>query len=395
MGAGAVPPSGIVYLVALAAFLGPFTQTVYTPILPDLVARFDTTPLVVNLTISIFTAVLAVMQIVYGPLVDRRGRRAVLLPGLALYVIASVACAFAATAGALLVFRALQAAGIAAGSVVAVTVIGDLFDGAERGRAMATFQTLVALGPVVGPVVGGVIATHAGFVGIFLTLGVVALVVLAAQAAFVPETRPAGAAGGRALGVRDFVGVLADRRGAAISLLGFVQYYAFYCFLVFLPDILRARHGLGAGRTGLAFLPLSLGIVVGSFAAGRLPARWPPARVLLVTSLLDAAALAAFVPLSTRSLPALVAGCAAFGLLLGLSLPVQTSLLAGAFTTHRATAIGVYNFARFAGMAAGPLVGTVLRRVGGVPLLFGAAAASFALVAWWTGRQLAVRGEPG
>ena len=382
-------PRVVVYLVALAAFMGPFTQTVYAPILPDLPARFDSSPLVVNLTISVFTAVLAVMQIVYGPLTDRRGRRAVLLPGLALYAAASVACAFAPTAAALVLFRAVQAAGIAAGSVVATTVIGDLFAGAERGRAMATFQMMVALGPVVGPVVGAFIAVRGGLTAIFLTLAALAVAILAAQAALVPETRPPLAAGAPGVSLRDFTSILADARGGAISALGAVQYYAYYCFLVFLPDILRARYGLGVERTGLAFLPLSLSLVVGSVLGGRAQERWPGARLLLVTSLLNAASLAAFVALAPLSLAALVTGCAAFGLLLGVSLPVQTSLLAGAFVRDRATAIGVYNFSRYLGMAAGPLLGAVLYDAGGVPLLFGAAATAFALVAWLAGRRLA------
>jgi MFS transporter, DHA1 family, multidrug resistance protein len=390
----AARPRLVVYLVSLAAFMGPFTQTVYAPLLPDLPARFHTSALVVNLTISVFTAVLAVMQIVYGPLTDRRGRRAVLLPGLALYAVASAACAFAPTAGALVLLRAAQAAGIAAGSVVATTVIGDLFAGVERGRAMATFQMLVALGPVAGPVAGGFLAAHGGLVAIFLALAALALAILAAQAALVPETKPPGAAVGPRTALRDFTSVLADRHGAAVSALGLVQYYAYYCFLVFLPDILRIRYGLGAQRTGLAFLPLSLSLVAGSFLGGRAQERWPGPRVLLVTSLLNAASLAAFVPLASLSLGALVAGCAAFGLLLGLSLPVQTSLLAGAFVRDRATAIGVYNFARYLGMAAGPLLGAVLYREGGVPLLFGFAAAAFALLAWLAGGALRDRRGP-
>jgi MFS transporter, DHA1 family, multidrug resistance protein len=384
----------VVYLVSLAAFLGPFTQTVYAPILPELRTRFGTSQLVVNLTISVFTAVLAVMQIVYGPLTDRRGRRAVLLPGLAVYVVASVACAFAPTAGALLAARAVQAAGIAAGSVVATTVIGDLFTGAERGRAMGTFQMMVALGPVVGPVVGGVVATHAGYVGVFLTLAAGALAVLAAQAALMPETRPAHLEPSRRMAVRDFATVLADPRGGAISLLGLVQFYGYYCFLVFLPEILRVRYGLGAGRTGLALLPVSLGVVTGSFVGGRVQERWPPGRVLVATSLLNAGALAAFVGLSAAGLRSLIVGCAAFGLLLGLSLPVQTSLLAGAFVRERATAIGVYNFARYLGMAAGPLLGTLLYRAGGVPFLYGFAAAIFAAAALFAGRRLGAGTAP-
>jgi MFS transporter, DHA1 family, multidrug resistance protein len=386
---GAFPPAGLVYLVSLAAFMGPFTQTVYTPILPDLERRFDTSVFIVNLTISLFTVVLAVMQIVYGPLTDRRGRRAVLLPGVLLYALASVGCAFAPTATLLLVFRALQATGIAAGSVVATTVIGDLFTGVRRGRAMGTFQMLVAMGSVVGPVVGGAVAVHAGFRGIFLLLAAIGVLLFAAQLRFLPETRPAEAGEARRISPRDFGRIVADPRGSAVIVLGVVQYYSFYCFLVFLPEILRERYRLGADETGLAFLPLSLGVVTGSWVGGRIQARWSPPRILLVTTLLNAASLLLFIALSGLSLPALLVGGGLFGVLLGLSLPVQTTILADAFVRDRATAIGVYNFGRYLGMAAGPMLGAVLFHAGGVPLLYGFAGVVFAAAALLSGWRMA------
>jgi predicted MFS family arabinose efflux permease len=383
-----VPTTGIVYLVSLSAFLGPFTQTVYTPILPDLQRRFDTSLFVVNLTISLFTVVLAAMQIVYGPLTDRRGRRAVLLPGLVIFAVASAGCALAPTAAVLLAFRALQAVGIAAGSVVATTVIGDLFEGAARGRAMGTFQMLVALGAVVGPVVGGAIAVRAGFVGIFALLAAIGLLLAVAQAVLLPETRPPDAGGPRPSVLAGFARVLTTRRGAAVVVLGVVQYFTFYCFLVFLPELLRGRYGLAPDRAGLAFLPLSLGVVVGSWFGGRLQARWRPESMLWVTTLLDAGAVLLFAPLAGAALSTLLLALGLFGLLLGLSLPVQTTILADTFVHDRATAIGVYNFSRYLGMAAGPMLGAVLYRRGGVPLLFGVAGVVFAVAALASARWM-------
>mgnify|MGYP002651999341 CR=1 FL=1 len=72
-------PRLLTFMVAFAAFLGPFTQTVYAPILPELGGALRTTPFLINLSISIFTLVLAFMQIIYGPLVDRSGRKRTLL----------------------------------------------------------------------------------------------------------------------------------------------------------------------------------------------------------------------------------------------------------------------------------------------------------------------------
>jgi DHA1 family bicyclomycin/chloramphenicol resistance-like MFS transporter len=150
-----------------------------------------------------------------------------------------------------------------------------------------------------------------------------------------------------------------------------VQFYAYYCFLILLPDILRSRYALSPARTGLAFLPLSLGIVVRSYVGGRLQARRPGARLLVASSMLNALSLLLFIVLAAVSLPALLVGGALFGLLLGVSLPVQTTLLADAFVRERATAIGVYNFARYLGIAAGPMLGAVLYARGNVVMLFG------------------------
>lgn len=371
-------PRLLTFMVAFAAFLGPFTQTVYAPILPELGAALFTTPLLINLSISIFTFVLAFMQIVYGPLVDRRGRRGTLLAGLAVYIVASLGCFLAQNIETLLVFRALQAVGIAAGAVVAVTVIGDRFEGPERGRAMGSFQMMVALGPVVGPVVGGFIGEHVDFHYVFLLLAVVGGVVLLVNALWLEETRPTGVAP-KAFHPAEYLNVLRNPQGVALMLLSFVQYYAFYNYLVFMPRVLDSAYGLSASEKGLVFLPLSIAVVVGSFAGGRLLGRWRPRPMLLVTALLNALSLLLFLAVAQWSLAALVVAVTAFGLFLGLSLPVQTSLLMDLYPHNRATAVGSYNFFRFMGMATGPVLGSWLFQDGNLGVLYGFAAAAFLL----------------
>jgi len=369
-------PRLLTFMVAFAAFLGPFTQTVYAPILPELGAALATTPLLINLSISIFTLVLAIMQIVYGPLVDRSGRKRILLIGLVVYIIASLGCFLASNIETLLVFRALQAVGIAAGAVVAVTVIGDRFEGAERGRAMGSFQMMVALGPVVGPVVGGFIGEHVDFHYVFLLLAVVGGVALLANAIWLQETRPSGGEP-RAFHPAEYLDVLRNRSGLAIMLLSFVQYYAFYNYLVFMPRVLDTTYGLSASEKGLVFLPLSIAVVIGSFAGGRLLGRWRPQPMLVTTAALNALSLLLFLGVAQWSLAALVVAASAFGLFLGLSLPVQTSLLMDLYQHNRATAVGSYNFFRFMGMATGPVLGSWLYQDGNLGLLYGFAAAAF------------------
>ncbi len=370
-------PPLLTFMVAFAAFLGPFTQTVYAPILPELGGALHTTPFLINLSISIFTLVLAFMQIIYGPLVDRSGRKRTLLAGLAIYVVASLGCFLADRIETLLAFRALQAVGIAAGAVVAVTVIGDRFEGAARGRAMGSFQMMVALGPVVGPVVGGFVGEHLDFHYVFLLLALVGAAALLSNAIWLRETRPAGEP--RAFHPAQYLEVLGNRQGLAIMLLSFVQYYAFYNYLVFMPRVLDAVYGLSASEKGLVFLPLSVAVVIGSYVGGRLLGHWRPRPMLLVTALLNALSLLLFVAVAPLSLVALVVAVTAFGLFLGLSLPVQTSLLMDLYQHNRATAVGSYNFFRVMGMATGPVLGSWLFQDGNLGLLYGFAAAAFLL----------------
>ncbi|MHB0776173.1 MFS transporter [Halomonas sp. WWR20] len=378
----------IIYMVAFAAFLGPFTQTIYAPILPELAASLNTSHFLINLSISIFTFFMAIMQIVYGPLTDRIGRRRILLVGVVIYVLASLGCFWSNTIHSLLLFRALQAVGIAAGSVVAVTVIGDLFEGRLRARAMGTFQMMVALGPVLGPVAGGFVGGVLDYHYVFLVLSVIGAGVFVLNYAFLKETRPQASISRFNLG--NYLAVFTHRFGSAIVLLGFVQFYAFYNFLVFLPSLLTAEYDLSVEQKGLMFLPLSLGVVIGSFMSGRAQERFDAKRLLLGASVLNVLAIIAFVMVAHVTLSLLIVTLALFGLFLGLSMPIQTTLLTEAFVHNRATAVGVYNFARFMGMACGPLIGTPLYERGGSGVLYSFAAALFmAAIAYtyWRLRQ--------
>jgi MFS transporter, DHA1 family, multidrug resistance protein len=352
----------IIYLVSFAAFFGPFTQTIYTPMLPEIQHQFQTSEFTVNLTISIFTIVLALMQIVYGPLIDTYGRRKVLLQGIALYIVASVGAALSPSIYVLIIFRALQAGGMAVGSVVATTVIGDLFEGKLRGRAMGTFQMLVALGPVVGPVIGGFVGGEFGFHGVFWVLAITATILLGLNAKFLPETKPEMGNKDR-FKLRDFSSILVKPAGAAIIVLGFIQYFTFYTFLVFLPSVL-SNFQLSTSQSGMVFLPMSLFVVIGSVIGGRIQERFESRKLLIVTASFNVASTFLFVILSSLSLSMLMVGISLFGLFLGLSLPVQTTLLVNEFQHNRATATGIYNFFRYLGMAAGPMIGTVFFHLG-------------------------------
>lgn len=359
----------LVYLVAFAAFLGPFSQTIYVPLIPEVTKEVHTSSFLVNFSISIYTIFLALMQMVYGPLTDSIGRRKVMLAGLLIYLAATVGCFLSGSIESLLVFRSLQAVGIAAGSVVAVTVIGDIFEGKDRIQPMGTFQMMVSLGPVLGPVAGGFLSGSFDFQIIFVALLCVGLIVLGGNIVYLKETKPEESKK-QNFKFTDFINILKNRIGFSVIGIGFIQYYALYNFLVFLPGIMSERYGLSVEQKGLVFLPLSLGIVAGSFFGGKLR-NFDERKVVVGIAFLNVLSLLFFILVSDVSLSMLIVSISLFGLFLGMSLPVQTALLTQEFQTNRATAIGAYNFFRYMGMSIGPLLGSFLFHIGSYDLAYG------------------------
>ncbi|GAE25612.1 hypothetical protein JCM9140_1618 [Halalkalibacter wakoensis JCM 9140] len=349
----------IVFFVSLVAFFGPFSQTIYVPLIPEVQQHFGSTELVVNLTISIYTLVLALMQMVYGPLVDRFGRKKILIPAILIYIVGSIGAALAPSIWPLILFRAIQASGIAAGSVVATTVIGDLFEGKMLGRSMGTFQMFVSLGPVLGPVVGGLIGGYTTFTNVFWFLSFLGIMLLVVNIYFLKETKTKKTTGQR-FQIRDFATITSNQIGSAIVLLAFIQYYTYYQFIVFLPHLLQERYLLTAVQTGGVFLFLTLAVVIGNWSGGRVQEYVSKYKLLLTSTTFTIIATLFYIAIANVSIGWLLVSISFFGLCMGLSSPVQTTLLVNTFVAKRATAIGLYNFSRYGGMAAGPIIGTML-----------------------------------
>ncbi|WP_342553408.1 MFS transporter [Paenibacillus sp. FSL R7-0652] len=353
----------LVYLVSLAAFFGPFTQTLYSPLLPELAKKLQTSQDAVNLSIAIYPIFFACMQLVYGPLLDRYGRRKMLLIGFMFYVCATIGAALSDTVTQLIIFRALQAMGVAVGSVAAITIIGDLFEGQKRGRSMGIYQMLVALGPGLGPVVGGIVGQHYGVDHLFWLLFAVSLLFWLILFLGLPETWTPHVNGGQ-FRLQQMTAVLTHRIGLAIVVLGSVQYAVFYTLLVLLPNILIDGYDLTPSSIGWLFLPISVCIVIGSMIGGRLQEYVEAKRLLLLLAVLNMMSILLFVMTASLSISTLAISLAIFGLTLGLSLPVQITILADEMPNHRASATGVYNFFRYVWMTIGPIAGTFFYRFG-------------------------------
>ncbi|MGD6891199.1 MFS transporter [Bacillus mobilis] len=348
----------ILYVVCMSALLGSFAQNIYTPILPMIQGSFHTSLYLVNLTVSLFTFVLAIMQLIYGPLIDTKGRKSVLIPSLIISTIGSIGCAFSTNVYLFLFFRTVQAIGIAAIPVVAATIIGDLFEGKERGEAMSLYQMLLALAPAIGPLIGGYLGSIHGHLSVFLFLSTIGIILLIINISLLPETKPTVSKQPQAK--KNCWFILKNKTGFSITLIGFIQFCIYFCFLVFLPSILTNSFHLTASKIGLIFVPMSLSIMLGSYCYKLLQKRLTTKQVLFITSFFNIICVTLFSFTYSINIPFIIIVTSLYGFSMGLSMPTHTTLLTEEFVQERATAIGMYNFIRYLGMGTGPLVGGFL-----------------------------------
>ncbi|PED91166.1 MFS transporter [Bacillus toyonensis] len=348
----------ILYVVCMSALLSSFAQNIYTPILPMIQNSFHTSLYLVSLTVSLFTFILAIMQLIYGPLIDTKGRKSVLIPSLIISTIGSIGCAFSPNIYLFLFFRAVQAIGIAAIPVVAATIIGDLFEGKERGEAMSLYQMLLALAPAIGPLIGGYLGSIHGHLSVFLFLSTIGIILLIINISLLPETKPNVIKQPKAK--KNYWLILKNITGFSITLIGFIQFCMYFCFLVFLPSILTNIYHLHASEIGLMFVPMSLSIMLGSYCYKFLQKQFTTKQALFITSFFNIICITLFSFAYSNNIPTVIIVTSLYGFSMGLSMPTHTTLLTEEFVQERATAIGMYNFIRYLGMGTGPLIGGFL-----------------------------------
>jgi DHA1 family bicyclomycin/chloramphenicol resistance-like MFS transporter len=183
-----VSPTTILWLIAGSLMLQPLSTDLYLASLPHLATDFGVTPAAVQQTLSLFVIGFGVAQLISGPLSDRFGRRPVLLWGLAIYIVASLACALAPTLELLIVMRFVQAIGCCTAAVIARAMVRDAFAPADGARMLAKASSLLALAPIFGPILGGYLQVGFGWRAAFVFHTLFGIALLATTARLFRET---------------------------------------------------------------------------------------------------------------------------------------------------------------------------------------------------------------
>ena len=271
--------SGTFALTALLAALsaiGPLTTDMYLPSLPDIARQLDASTAQVQFTISAYLIGFAVGQIFYGPVSDRHGRKPVLLAAIALYCVASLVCALSTSIEMLIVARAFQALGGSGGIVLTRAIVRDIYSGARAGRELSLIASVMALAPVLAPIVGGVLQTGFGWRAVFLTLVAAGLVGVIVVWMLLPETLKARAAEPVSMTSMFRSYRVVARNSSYLAYLGVTSasFAGLFAWISGAAFVLQGLYGLTPFDFGVAFALGSLGYMTGAALAARIVVRF-------------------------------------------------------------------------------------------------------------------------
>ena len=389
-------------LLALLTALGPLAVDMYLPSFPDIGRLLVASPATVQLTLSLYMVAYAIGQVVYGPLSDRYGRLPVMRFALAVYCLASLACALAPNIEMLLTARAVQALGSSGAIVLARAIVRDLYSGARAGRELSLMGAIMALAPVFAPMIGGVLQSVFGWRSHFILQIAFGLIAAFFVWRKLPETLKTPAPGPFSL--RAIFAGYAEitRNRAVLAYIGMlaVSFAGVFAWISGSSFVLQEVYGLSALAFGLAFAAASGGYLAGTALATRIVTRIGLDSTIgigAVALAIGGLGAAAAVPLGSASPIALTAAMAIYAAGMGL---VQPQSIAGAmmpFPQRAGTAsslLGVSQMvcAAVTGVIVGHLLGTSAWPVA-VPL---ALTGCVTLLLWAVSRGVRAReGRPG
>lgn len=288
------PPT--VLTLTLLAGVSALSMNIFLPSLPSMAAWYGVPYATMQLSVALYLALSAALQVLIGPISDRYGRRKVVLGSLLLFLIATVAVLLAPTAETFLIARMAQAV-IAAGMVLSRAIVRDMVSDA-RAASMIGYVTMgMSLVPMIGPVIGGVLDEALGWQASFGFLLLAGLAVTWLCWRDLGETsRPSGLGLGEQ--IAQYPRLLTSQRFWGYCLAAALSSGCFFAYLGGAPYVGTEVFGLGSTQIGLLFALTAVGYAGGNFFAGRYSVRIGMNRMVLIGTLITTLACSGLLAVS-------------------------------------------------------------------------------------------------
>ena len=278
-------PPHILTLILLAG-ISALAMNIFLPSLPGMTAYFDTEYRLIQLSVALYLAVNASLQVVMGPISDRLGRRPVILGGMGIFIIATLGCIFAPNILIFLTFRMIQATVVVA-MVLSRAVVRDMVPEAQAASMIGYVTMGMAVVPMIGPAIGGVLDQVFGWKANFWALFLLGVGVFWLTWRDLGETAPLS---GRSLSqqFREYPELLTSPRFWGYSMAAALASGAFFAYLGGAPFVGDRVFGLDPATLGLYFGAPAIGYFLGNFISGRFSVRIGVNRMVLWGTLFNA-----------------------------------------------------------------------------------------------------------
>lgn len=253
----------IILILGTISTISPFSIDMYLPGFPAIAEDLGTSISEVQLSLTAYLIGISVGQILYGPLLDRFGRKRPLYAGLVVYVLASVGCAVSTSIETLIFMRLLQALGGCVGIVAAQALVRDIFPVNEIAQVFSLLTLVIAVSPMIAPTVGGYATVAFGWHSIFIILAIITVLILVGVIYVLPDGRKADASislrPGAVLG--NFFTVLRQPQFLTYALAGGIAASAPFAYISGSPDVFMTIYKVSEQEYGLIFAFLAVAIL--------------------------------------------------------------------------------------------------------------------------------------
>nr|AIA13594.1 MgtE intracellular N domain protein [uncultured bacterium] len=255
-----------ILLLGLLTAIVPFSIDMYLPGFPDIAKSMGTTVTKISLSLSSFFIGTGLGQLMYGPLLDRFGRKKPLYAGLLLYCIASLGCAFSTEIDTFILLRFIQALGACSATIAATAMVRDLFPPEENAKIFSFLILVLSASPMLAPTMGSYLSTSLGWSSIFIVLAILIITIFLGVFFFLPESK--GADKGYSLRVssilKSYGAVLRESYFTIYAFLGAIAFASLFTYIASSPGVFMEHFGLTQKQYGWLFAGMASGLILAS-----------------------------------------------------------------------------------------------------------------------------------
>lgn len=253
----------IIFILGALCTISPFAIDMYLPAFPSIADGLDTTTAKVSLSISSYFVGFALGQILYGPLLDRFGRKLPLYVGLVLFIVCSAICIWVPDVSWLIAIRFLQALGGCVAQVAAMAMVRDFFPVKDTAKIISLLILILGVSPLLAPTIGGFVSIHFGWQAVFVILSVHAFIMLIVCWRWLPEGHPPDASVSLrpAPILANFIFVLKERQFITYAMAGAFAFAGLLVYVAGSPIMFMEVFDVEPSVFGAIFAGLSVGFI--------------------------------------------------------------------------------------------------------------------------------------